>query len=194
MTSAVDSTDSHDEAHERQFVCLYFGFASNLSPRTLQQRCPGALYVGLARLKGWRFIVSQVGFGNIVPGDSDDEVYGSLHFLTRQHESALDKSEEVPWWHQKKQFKVSRLEVDGGKNLVDAGEVDIMTYVDIERTTEGVISEEDIPSLRKAVGDGLQCGVPQAYLSILISIGRSSCLKMLLLEQRARPSCSEQRK
>lgn len=154
------------EDDEKQFTCVYFGFASNLSPRSLQQRCPGALYIGLARLQAWRFIISETGFGNIVPGKDDDVVYGSLHFLTRQHEAALDKSEEVPNWHQKKNIKVTRLAAKqeaGDIQLVDLDEIEVMTYIDFERTTEGHISKEYIFLMRKALADGIKCGVPAEY-------------------------------
>lgn len=159
------ATGDENEAGPNMFSCLYFGFASNLSPRTLQQRCPGSLYVGLAVLKGWRFIISEVGFGNIVPGSEDDEVWGTLHFLTHQSEAALDQSEEVPSWHQKKKLKVTRLMHSRGEGEKAEGEeVEATTYVDVDRTTEGMISKEYVIWMRKAIEDGLKCGVSQSYV------------------------------
>ena len=150
-----------EEGDEQLFKCIYFGFASNISPRSLQQRCPGAIFIGAARLRGWKFIISEIGFGNIVPGDDTDEVYGSLHFLTAQHEAALDKSEEVPDWHIKKTFKVEGIQSNG---MVPAGQaLDVMTYVDLKRTTEGIISKEYIFLMRKAIVDATQIGVPASY-------------------------------
>jgi gamma-glutamylcyclotransferase len=156
-------------ADEQAFTCLYFGFASNLSPRTIQQRCPGSLYVGLGVLKGWRFLISSVGFGNIVRTSQNnafekeavdvDVVYGSLSFLTAQHEVALDKSEEVGVWHEKVKVKVSMLDENGK----EAREVEATTYVDVNHTTEGVISKEYLSWMRKAVADGLKIGVPRSY-------------------------------
>ena len=148
------------EPDEKSFTCLYFGFASNLSPRTIQQRCPGSLYVGLATLTGWKFIISEVGFGNIVQTHNDEDVvYGSLSFLTGQHEEALDKSEEVPWWHEKMKLKVKMLGEDGS----EVREVEATTYVDVHHVTPGVISKEYLVWMRKAVADGLTAGVPMSY-------------------------------
>lgn len=146
------------------YSCLYFGFASNLSPRTLQQRCPGSLFVGLGVLHGWKFVISELGFGNIVPGAEDDQVYGSLSFLTAQHEAALDKTEEVPKWHQKQKLKVTMMPSGKPDDGWQAGqEVEATTYIDTKRKGEGVISKEYVIWMRKAVADGLTCGVPQSY-------------------------------
>ncbi|KIW94227.1 uncharacterized protein Z519_05543 [Cladophialophora bantiana CBS 173.52] len=172
-TKTSNAPPAEETSNLPPFSCLYFGFASNLSPRTLQQRCPGSLYVGLAALEGWKFIIAESGFGNIVPtGDCDDVVYGTLHFLTAQHEAALDKSEEIDWWHVKRKVKVRRIELDSQGKVVEPaatgggeqyGQVEATTYVDVERTTPGIMSKEYIVFIRKAIEDGLRCGVPQAY-------------------------------
>lgn len=153
------------------FSCLYFGFASNLSSRSLQQRCPGSLYVGLGVLEGWKFIISELGFGNIVPGEKDDVVYGALYFLTPQHEAALDKSEEVPNWHRKFSKKVKMLrDGDGGADGWRNGrEVDATCYIDTVRTSEGRMSKEYIVLMRKAIADGLHLGVPADYFERYMS-------------------------
>lgn len=160
---SVSSPQDFSVDNEQQFSCVYFGFASNLSPRSLQQRCPGSIYIGLARLHGWRFIVTELGFGNIILGDESDEVYGSLHFLTKQHEAALDKSEEVPSWHEKRTFKVTRAPARGMEVFPSGEELNVMTYVDVQRTKDGNISKEYIFLMRKAVSDGTQIGVPPDY-------------------------------
>lgn len=44
-----------EAAHERPyFTTLYFGYASDLACQTMKQRYPDSLYIGLARLDGWR--------------------------------------------------------------------------------------------------------------------------------------------
>ena len=149
-------------ADEQSFSSLYFGFASNLSPRTIQQRCPGSLYVGLALLHSWKYLITETGFGNIVATQNDDDVvYGSLSFLTAQHEAALDKSEEIPDWHIKTHLKVSMLD----DSLSESREIEVMTYIDIKHTTPGMISKEYLNWMRKAITDGRQLGVPQGYFS-----------------------------
>ena len=170
-TSGTEAPSGDDQAL-KQFTCLYFGFASNLSPRTIQQRCPGSIYVGLAVLKGWRFVIGELGFGNIVQSSPEDEVWGSLSFLTGQHEAALDKSEEINWWHRKMRVKVRRTtgfkedgkDGDAGSENEEGEEVEATTYIDVERTGEGNMSKEYIIWMRKAIDDGLKIGVPQSYV------------------------------
>jgi gamma-glutamylcyclotransferase len=163
------SQDPSVDIDHSSFTCLYFGFASNLSPRTLQSRCPGSLYVGLGRLRGYKFIISELGFGNIVrTGDEKDEVYGALYFLTGQHERAMDEAEMhvqgEGTWHEKRKVKVQRLETtEGSEAVTEVGEVETTTYIDLHHTVPGTASKENLTFLRRAVDDGIKCGVPRAY-------------------------------
>ena len=154
-----------DDAASKQFTCVYFGYGSNLSPRTMVQRCPDSLFIGLAKVKGWKWIINETGYANIVPGLEDDEVYGSLCFLSHRDEMALDESEGVPWMYEKKTLKV--MKVSGPEHESDWGteaiEVDATAYIDFQRTTEGRIDKEYVVWVRKAIEDGLKCGMPQKY-------------------------------
>jgi hypothetical protein len=168
----MEASEPSEEINPSNFTCLYFGFASNLSPRTLQSRCPGSLYVGLGILRGHKFIISEIGFGNIVATERDEDVvYGSLYFLTNQHENAMDKAEmhatENGTWHVKRKVKVRRIEIKNGSNsspeIVEVGEVEATTYIDVNHTTPGTISKENLTFIRRAIDDGIQCGVPKSY-------------------------------
>jgi gamma-glutamylcyclotransferase len=154
-----------DDPSERPFSCLYFGYASNLSPVTMKQRCPGAFFVGLGVLKGWKWIINETGYANIIPGSEDDEVYGSLCFLPHRDEIALDESEGVPWLYEKVNLKVQRLL--SAEELKEYGgivpEVEALCYVDAQRKTEGKIEREYIVWVNKAIQDAAKCGMPQSY-------------------------------
>ncbi|KAL2394768.1 hypothetical protein ABEF93_004823 [Exophiala dermatitidis] len=149
------------------FSCVYFGYGSNLSPRTMKQRCPDSLYIGMAELKDWKWIINETGYANIVrsPGDV---VYGSLCFLSRRDEMALDESEGVPWLYEKMELPVTRLVGDsdqssdwtqGGNSL----QVTAMTYVDVQRIAVGKIEREYVVWVRKAIEDGRLAGMPASY-------------------------------
>ena len=43
---------------------FYLAYGSNLSVRQMLQRCPGAVYVGTAKLKGWRLLFRKSQSGN----------------------------------------------------------------------------------------------------------------------------------
>ena len=171
MTTPNPQT-TDEEINPTAFTALYFAFASNISPRTLQSRCPGSLYVGLAVLKGYKFLISSLGFGNVVhTGNNADEVFGSLYFLTRQNEKAMDEAEMHVLgegrWHDKIHVEVMRMEkksyseVDG--ELQELGAVQAMTYIDTTHTSAGVASKENLTFLRRAVDDGIECGIPRSY-------------------------------
>lgn len=163
------ATDSRQD--EARFSCLYFGYASNLSPRTLKQRCPDSLFVGLAVLRGWKWIINETGYANIVESDEDDEVYRSLCFLSQRDEAALDDSEGVPWLYEKKHLRVKRLlSADEVKEYGgEAPEVEAVCYVDVQRKIEGDVQKEYIVWLKKAIDDAVACGMPMSYADKYIS-------------------------
>lgn len=154
-----------DDPEFKRFTCVYFGYGSNLSPRTMKQRCPDSLFIGLAVLKGWRWIINETGYANIVPATDEDEVYGSLCFLSYRDEMALDESEGVPWLYEKMKMKVRKLArpEDESEWGTEATEVEATAYVDVQRKTEGKIEKEYVTWVNKAVEDGVKCGMPQSY-------------------------------
>lgn len=170
------TTATKDEAHPpgltpssmTDISCVYFGYGSNLSARTMKQRCPDSLYIGIAELKDWKWIINETGYANIVPSPGD-VVYGSLCFLSRRDEMALDESEGVPWLYEKMTLPVKRVsnaaEAQDGSDWADAGDVLVqaMSYVDVQRTTPGKIEREYVVWVKKAIADGYAGGMPVAY-------------------------------
>ncbi|KAI1079060.1 hypothetical protein F5B20DRAFT_191376 [Whalleya microplaca] len=45
---------------------LYFAYGSNLSTTQMHQRCPRSTPVGLGHLPGWKWIINERGYANIV--------------------------------------------------------------------------------------------------------------------------------
>ncbi|KAI1623172.1 hypothetical protein EDD37DRAFT_610485 [Exophiala viscosa] len=149
------------------FSCVYFGYGSNLSPRTMKQRCPDSLFIGLAELKDWKCIINETGYANIIPSPGD-VVYGSLCFLSKRDEMALDESEDVPWLYEKQSLPVKRILSDAEKfsDWAEEGgvEVQAMTYVDVQRKVAGNIEREYVVWIKKAAEDGMKCGMPSSYV------------------------------
>ncbi|CVL01172.1 uncharacterized protein FMAN_10348 [Fusarium mangiferae] len=79
MSSQGDSQPSQDSTmtlmQENISEVLYFAYGSNLSTEQMRRRCPYSTPVGLAYLKGWRWIINERGYANVVqlPIDSDDD-------------------------------------------------------------------------------------------------------------------------
>ncbi|KAK0103104.1 hypothetical protein ONS95_000720 [Cadophora gregata] len=144
---------------EREFTALYLGYSSNLSPVTMRQRCPGSLYVGLAILKDYKWIINSTSYASIIPSPGDI-VYGSLYFLTGKDEKALDTSEGVPWLYEKHYLDVHRI-VNGKE---EEKTVKALAYVDVQRLEVGTIEPDYIVWVHKAIQHGLQSGVPSDYI------------------------------
>lgn len=77
---------------------LYFAYGSNMSPRQMARRCPGARPVGMATLDNWRFQIATRGAANIMPAH-DNRVYGVLWRVEPWHLHLLDQWEGVAHGH-----------------------------------------------------------------------------------------------
>lgn len=77
---------------------FYFAYGSNLSHKQMQARCPGAVFVGSAKLDGYAFRFD--GFSprwggaaaNVIPADGSS-VQGALYELSPAHFDTLDELE-----------------------------------------------------------------------------------------------------
>ncbi|GIZ43912.1 hypothetical protein CKM354_000712400 [Cercospora kikuchii] len=103
--SSVPSNDTMTTAHQRT---IYFGYGSNLWLHQMRQRCPTSKYLGIARLKGYKWIIYDRGYANIIElseeekqHDSNDkhdylkEVWGLVYSLEHEDERRLDVNEGV---------------------------------------------------------------------------------------------------
>ncbi len=78
----------------------YFAYGSNMDPKQMASRCPGAVAFGSARLPDYElaFVWDSPGWGGgvatVIPS-SGREVWGVLWDLTDKHVEALDRYEGV---------------------------------------------------------------------------------------------------
>jgi len=144
----------------RRFSELYFGYASNLSPKAMRSRCPDSLSCGLARLDSWKWNINSTQYANIVPSEGDI-VYGSLYFLSPRDEAGLDESEGIPWLYEKQWREVRRINPDGSES---AQVVKALVYVDVERLDEGIIMPDYVIWITKAIRDAKPFGLPDNYV------------------------------
>ncbi|KAH7313381.1 hypothetical protein B0I35DRAFT_410383 [Stachybotrys elegans] len=77
MCSQEDSQPSQGSVmtlvDENRSEILYFAYGSNLSTAQMRQRCPYSTPIGLGYLAGWRWIINQRGFANIVPLEATED-------------------------------------------------------------------------------------------------------------------------
>ncbi|CAK4031869.1 Hypothetical predicted protein [Lecanosticta acicola] len=99
------SIASSSESMDASKATIYFGYGSNLWRHQMRQRCPTSKYLGIARLKGYRWIIYDRGYANIVEEaeqadhkeyDYTHECWGLVYTLQRKDEERLDVNEGVP--------------------------------------------------------------------------------------------------
>jgi len=128
----------------------YFAYGSNLCIRQMNKRCPNNLKMGIGRLQGHRWIITNRGYANIVKS-FDDEVWGVIYVISMQDEKKLDAYEGV----ETKCYKKENLEI-----LIDGRIQNCLTYVD-------PITIEGIPTFTYAntINEGLSDSkLPEEYV------------------------------
>lgn len=108
----------------------------------MDNRCPGYQYFGYGILKGYRWIITERGYANVIKSEGD-VVHGVVYRINEEDESSLDNWEGVHKSSYRKETLRVKVEGVGYQCLV---------YVDsIEE--EGKPKEEYIDRINKAVVD-----------------------------------------
>jgi len=169
---------------------LYFAFGSNLHLQQMAKRCPESLYVGRARLPGYRWQINERGFANIVDS-REDVVEGLVYALSEKDEARLDRNEGVSRQFYHKYYKtielilaphsllhhrVSRIVAEGGpeeflrSTVREEGtpkRMEALVYISLFYTKEGPPRREYIHRMNMGLNDALVLGVSKSYISTL---------------------------
>jgi len=133
----------------------YFAYGSNLSATQMAQRCPDSPAEGLGLLRGWRWIINERGYANVVEGEDEDSdgpplgVYGVLYSLSPDDEEVLDMYEGVPRSYQKVSLPVEVVDdadIAGGATSVVA-----LVYVDKLRIQPSVPKAEYVNRMNRGI-------------------------------------------
>lgn len=130
---------------------IYFGYGSNLWLHQMDLRCPTSEYLGIARLNGYKWIINDRGYANVVQvsnhsttEDTDEAnkgskeyehvVFGLVYSLKEEDEKRLDKNEGVPVAYTKEDLPCDFWPSHGGK-WVDVSKKpskkeDMLVYID----------------------------------------------------------------
>jgi len=88
----------------------YFAYGSNMIVAAMRERCPGAQFIGVARLPNYRFRIVRSGYASLV-WEQGAAAYGVLWSITPRDERALDGYEEVAaGLYRRVFFKVERID------------------------------------------------------------------------------------
>ena len=135
---------------------IYFGYGSNLWLEQMRTRCPTSKYLGVARLDGYKWIINDRGYANVMQvvdeemdGSSkfDNVVYGLVYSLKEKDERRLDRNEGVPVAYTKEGLNCIFWGSDGGKwvdvekkagELIEVSVVLFTVYSNISIFTESL--------------------------------------------------------
>lgn len=106
LSSSSSFNTTSELSHDMSKHTIYFGYGSNLWRHQMRQRCPTSRYLGIARLKSYKWIIYDRGYANIVEikdeekisskHDYGKEVWGLVYSLEPSDEARLDVNEGVP--------------------------------------------------------------------------------------------------
>jgi gamma-glutamylcyclotransferase len=166
---------------------LYFAYGSNLWLHQMALRCPTAQYVGIARLDGYRWIISTRGYANVVEtskneegseAEYENEVWGMVYSLGKEDEESLDKNEGVPVAYTKEYLNCKVWRHQPGPvdpryphlihpivpSTTPSSTTKLLVYIDRLRLEEGKSRDEYVHRMNKGIEDAEMCGVPGGYV------------------------------
>lgn len=181
---------SAEGAHELR--TLYFGYGSNLSSTQMCARCSDSEAIGLGFLPGYRFIINQRGFANVIPigaasaaeGHAEQQkeskyasssmespckdeqgVYGVVYKLGEGDEELLDSFEGVSTGCYTKEMH--NIQVSSASDEWKTKSV--LVYIDRLRATEDVPRREYIARMNRGVDEAMRewC-LPKHYVDSAI--------------------------
>lgn len=181
MLMASELTPLND-AH----MMLYFGYGSDLWMSQMAQRCPNSVYVGIARLRGYKWMINERGYADVVhnphvssiEAETSSHVRGLVYRLTADDERRLDINEAVPSAYEKRMHTVDFWHSDEASPSADpqissinsVNDEDYLTkitaliYIDQSRVAESEPQDEYIVRMNKGIEDAVRIGVPEYYV------------------------------
>lgn len=100
----------------------YLAYGSNLNVEQMKFRCPGAIPIGKATIKGYRLLFKGSKTGSyltIEKGEGFDVPVGVWE-VNEKHERMLDRYEGYPRFYYKAECKVEMITFEGKKKMIDA--------------------------------------------------------------------------
>jgi gamma-glutamylcyclotransferase len=181
--SVEDMASSVNDREIDPNATIYFGYGSNLWLHQMDLRCPTSKYLGVARLSGYKWIINDRGYANVVEvsendvatldTENDDKKYGNIVFglvysLQPTDEARLDINEGVPIAYTKEHILCDFWASKDGK-AVDVEkdysfERKMLVYIDRNRTTSDKPKKEYIVRMNNGIHDAMKKGVPEAYV------------------------------
>jgi gamma-glutamylcyclotransferase len=161
---------------------IYFGYGSNMWRAQMKRRCPDSKLIGLGRLTGWKWIISERRYANVVQVATQEtsteitsEVWGLIWELSQTDFERLDVYEGYPEAYIRKLLDVDLWDSD----IIDAFNAnesiseltslqpqttEMWVYIDPWRISLGKPYAEYIGRMNNGIHDALELGLPQGYV------------------------------
>lgn len=157
---------------------LYFGYGSNLWLDQMAARCPTSTYQGLARLDGYRWMINERGYANIVElatsandvavSHHDNVVFGLVYTLEAEDERRLDINEGVPTAYTKEYLETDFWSLKPGSAPLDTRDEPqkkmMLVYINRNMTADHVPRAEYVYRMNMGIRDAVRLGVPGEYV------------------------------
>jgi gamma-glutamylcyclotransferase len=178
----------YDHPPSLNTTTVYFGYGSNLWLHQMSIRCPASQYLGVARLNGFKWLINDRGYANVVEvtagtkskkPEYNDVVFGLVYTLEPDDEARLDKNEGVPIAYTKENLSCdfwsagppSSPESKHGK--VDTRDAptytrDMLVYIDRKRVAPDEPRKEYVYRMNQGISDAVEMGVPREYVEEVI--------------------------
>ena len=91
---ALGPKDQEQVLEDGRPTNYYFAYGSNLHLRQMKRRCPKSKYIGRARLSGYRWMINERGYANVVESKGH-YVDGLVYEIDESDEGRLDVNEGV---------------------------------------------------------------------------------------------------
>ncbi|KAF2485148.1 hypothetical protein BDY17DRAFT_308595 [Neohortaea acidophila] len=173
---------------------IYFGYGSNLWLAQMTLRCATSTYLGTARLRGYKWIINERGYANVVQTgtqpsaaaesaefhDYTNEVWGLVYSLLPNDEAKLDVNEGVPEAYTKEYIPVdfwaqplpssqqpqAVQHQEGSRSVLlrQPKQVSMLVYIDRLRTEPAEPRKEYVVRMNKGICDAVEQGVPEGYV------------------------------
>ena len=158
---------------EHDVDSIYFGYGSNLWMEQMILRCPTSIHIGVGRLPGFRWLINDRGYANIISSSNvESVVYGLVYRLRPSDERALDRNEGVPVAYTKEIINVEFWASYNNGKPVELDEKprteQMLVYIDRTRLVESHPKEEYIHRMNMGITDGLKQGIPKDYFDQIL--------------------------
>jgi hypothetical protein len=116
----------------------YIAYGSNLNLPQMRMRCPGAVILGTAELKGWELLFKGSGSGSYLTIERKEggSVPVAIWEVTEADEKSLDRYEGFPGFYYKKDLRITYRGIRTGRSRT----VTAFAYVMHEERPVGVPS------------------------------------------------------